>query len=185
VENLRGCGSAWTGAGIVSGQYLHLDAALVKAEIGKLIEAYPDLADDESLRADVVEGETDAFRIIERALSERRDAETMVGAIEGREAALAERRLRFERKSEAMKQLIKAVMRAADLPKVMLTEATISVLKARTTVEVHCVDDLPQGYFKTVRKPDTAAIKSALEGGEEIPGAFLATGEPGLMIRTK
>lgn len=169
----------------MSDQYLHLDAALVKAEIGKLIEAYPDLAEDESLRTDVIEGETNAFRIIERALSERQEAEMMAGAVKVREIELAARRGRFERKSAAMKHLIKAIMRAADLSKLTLAEATLSIIKPRPSVEVHSVDDLPQGYFQPVRKPDTAAIKSALERGEEIPGAFLVTGEPGLMVRTK
>lgn len=164
---------------------LYLDARFVKAEIAKLIEANPDLADDDLLRADMIDGETSAHRIIERALEQRRDAETMASAIKERERDLAARRARYERKSEAMKALMQSVMGAADLDKLELAEATIFVTSPRTSVGISDLDDLPQGYFKTVRQADKAAIKSALERGEEIPGAFLVLGDEGLTIRTK
>jgi len=169
----------------VTDKYLHLDAQFVKAEIAKLIAAYPELEDDESLRADSIEAQTNALRIIERALAERQDADMMAGAVKTREMELSMRRGRFERKAEAMKTLIKNIMRAAKLDKLTLTEASISLTKPRNSVEVHSVDDLPQGYFKTVRQADRTAIKSALEQGEDIPGAFLVTGDTGLTIRTK
>lgn len=166
-------------------KYLHLDAQFVKAEIAKLIEAYPDLAEDESLRADMVEGETDAVRIIERALAERQEAETMAGAIKARAIDLAARQSRFERKSEAMRKLIKSVMQAADLPKVQLTEATLSIQAPRISVEITDVNELPQGYVRIKREPDKTAIKTALMGGDEIPGATLAYGDETLSIRVK
>lgn len=169
----------------MSDQYLYLDAQFVKSEVAKLIEAYPDLAEDDTLRADVIEGETNAYRVLERALAERQEAETMAGAIKAREVDLSERRGRFERKSEAMRWLIKSIMRAAKLDKATLTEASLTITKPRTSVEVLNVDDLPQGYFKTVRQADKTAIKSALEKGDQIPGAELVTGDSGLTIRTK
>lgn len=169
----------------MSDQYLHLDAQFVKAEIAKLIEAYPELADDESLRADTIEGQTNALRIIERALAERQDADMMAGAVKAREDELSQRRGRFERKADAMKTLIKSIMRAAGLDKVTLTEASLSLTKGRQTVGIEDLEQLPQGYFKTTRQADKAAIKSAFDRGEEIPGAFIVTGEMGLTIRTK
>lgn len=166
-------------------QYLYLDAAFVKAEIAKLIAANPDLAEDESLRADMIDGETNATRIIERALAEQQGAEMMVGAVKAREIDLAARRGRYERKSEAMRSLIKSIMRAANLDKLTLTEASLSLTKPRQTVGIEDLEALPQGYFKTTRQADKAAIKNALERGEDIPGAFLVTGDCGLTIRTK
>lgn len=165
--------------------YLHLDANFVKAEIAKLIAAYPELADDESLRADTIEGQTNALRIIERALAERQDADMLAGAIKAREEELFARRGRFERKAEAMKALIKSIMRAANLDKLTLTEATLSLTKGRETVGIEDLEALPQGYVKFYRQADKAAIKQALDRGDEIPGAFLVTGDTGLTIRTK
>jgi hypothetical protein len=164
---------------------LYLDAQFVKAEIAKLIEAYPELSEDETLRTDMIEAETDAHRLIERAFEERQSAETMAGAIKAREIAMAERRGRCERKSDAMKRLIRSVMKAANLDKLTLTEATISITKPRTSVNVTALDELPQGFFKLTRQADKTALKSALEKGETVPGAELAQGEPGITFRTK
>jgi hypothetical protein len=169
----------------MSDQYLFLDAAFVKAELGKLLAEYPELETDEELRADAIEGETDAHKIISRALEARQDAETLAGAIKAREVDLSARRSRYERKADAMKSLIRSIMQAAQLPKLTLPEATLSITKPRQTVSVENVDQLPQGYFTTVRQADKAALKQALERGDEIPGAVLATGSAGLMIRTK
>lgn len=166
-------------------KYLHLDAQFVKAEIAKLIEANPDLADDETLRADMIDGETNATRIIERALAQKLDAEAMAEAIGLRMNHLSARAGRFERKADAMKTLIKSIMRAAGLDKVTLTEASLSLTKGRQTVGIEDLEQLPQGMFKTIRQADKAAIKSAFDRGEEIPGAFIVTGEQGLTIRTK
>ena len=165
--------------------YLFLDANVTKAEIAKLLEAYPELANDEQLRMDTLEAETDAFKVIEKALSERQEAESMAEAIKVRETELHARRGRFERKSEAMRGLIKAVMQAAKLDKVQLTEATLSITKPRQSVNVTDLEALPQGFYRLKREADKTALKTALEQGETIPGAELATGTSGLTVRTK
>lgn len=166
-------------------KYLHLDAEFVKAELAKLFAAYPELADDESLKLDTIEGETNAMRVIERALAERQEAESLVGAIKVREADLAARRNRFERKSDAMKTLIRHVMKAAQLPKVILTEATLTVTKAKTSVGIEDLNELPQGFYHTNRVADRGAIRAAIESGETVPGAILVLGSEGLTIRPK
>lgn len=169
----------------MSDQYLYLDAAFVKAEVGKLLAEYPELENDEELRADAIEGETDAHKIIARALDARQEAESMAGAVKARVIDLLARQSRYERKSEAMRSLIRNIMQAAKLQKLTLPEATLSITSPRQTVGIEDLEQLPQGYFKTVRQADKTAIKSALEAGEQIPGAYLVTGTPGLMVRTK
>lgn len=169
----------------MSNPYLFLDANFTKAEIAKLLETYPELAEDEQLRVDAIEGETDAYKILEKALDEKHDAEATMEGIGIRMQHLQERAGRFMRKSEAMKALIKAIMQAAKLDKVQLPEATLSITKPRNSVSIEDVDALPQGYFRLKREADKAAIKSALEQGNEIPGAILQTGTPGLTVRTK
>jgi hypothetical protein len=165
--------------------YLHLDAQTVKAEIGKLLASYPELTEDDTLRADSIEGETDAAKLIERALSERREAETLAEAVGSRISDLSARKSRLQRKADAMKALIVGVMRAARLNTIILPEASIWATKGRVSVNVLNLDDLPQGYYRVKREADKGAIKSALEQGEEIPGAELVTGEPTLTIRSR
>lgn len=169
----------------MSDRFLHLDAEFVKAEIAKLIDAYPDLADDEALRLDAIEGETNAHRIIERALEQRQEAETMAGALRERVVNLAARQGRFLRKSAAMKELIRHIMKAARLDKLQLPEATLSLVTPKTSVGIEDLEELPQGFYRTIREPDRAAIKAAFDAGQQVPGAILVTGSDGLMIRAK
>lgn len=170
---------------MMADQYLFLDARFVKAEIAKLVEANPELADDETLRSDMVEAETGADKLLSRIVSEKVEADTMAEAVDLQIKEKIARRDRFRRKSDAMRLLAKSIMRAADISKITLPEASLSITKPRSSVRVHSVDDLPQGYFKTIRQADKTAIKSALEKGEEIPGAELVAGDDGLLVRTK
>lgn len=165
--------------------YLQADAASVKAQITNLLAAYPELAEDDDLRADMFEGETALDKIVGRCLSERQEAETMAAAVKGRIADLNERMKRYERKSAAMKTLILDMMSAADLPKLELVEATLSLRDPVPSVNVIDVEELPQGFFKVEKRADKTAIKKSILAGEPVPGAELVLGECGLAIRTK
>lgn len=162
-----------------------MNATFLRAEIARLIDEYPELAEDEMLRADMIEAETDLHAVIEKCLDQRQEAEAMVTAIKERATDLAERKARFQRKSDAMKALIQSIMEAADLQKLALPEATLSILSGRVSVNVLDADALPQGYFQIERKPDKKAIKEALEAGNAIPGAELVMGEDSLSIRSR
>lgn len=165
--------------------YLQVDIAAFKAHVADLLDAYPELADDEDLRTDMFEGETDLHRLIERLVKGKLDADTMAAAVKARKSDIGERQARYERKAEGFKALIKSVMLAADLPKVTLPDATVSITKPRITVEITDENQLPQGFVEIRRIPKKAEIKAALEAGEEIPGAALGLSEDGLMVRTK
>jgi hypothetical protein len=165
--------------------YLQIDIAQFKAHVAELLNAYPELAEDEDLRADMIDGETALVPLVERLIRMKLDADTMAAAIKARKQEIAERQIRFERKADGAKALIKSVMLAADLPKVTLPDATVSITKPRTKVNILDVNELPQGFYVTERKAKSAEIKAALEAGEAIPGAELALGEEGLMVRTK
>lgn len=162
-----------------------LQSRFVRAEIDKLIAAYPELAEDETLRLDMIEGETDFTRVLSKAVEARAEKLMMAKAINLRVSDLVDRAVRFERAADGIKSLIHGLMDAAGQDKVTLPEATIFTTKPRTSVNVLNVDDLPQGYFRVKREADKTAIKSALEQGEQIPGAELVLGDAGLTIRTK
>jgi hypothetical protein len=171
------------GIGIMS--YIQADAASVKAQIINLINAYPELAGDDELRADMFEGETDLEKVVSRCLNASMEASSMVDAIKSRESDLRERRSRYERKAAAMKALILDMMTTADIPKMELAEATLSMRDPVPGVNVVNVDDLPQGYFKVEKKADKTAIKKSILAGETVPGAELELGSQTLTIRTK
>jgi len=165
--------------------YVFKDAEQVKTSIRALFAKFPELEVDEDFRIDVLEGETDLYAIVSKAINERAEAGTFAEAIKARETDLAARRARYEQRADAFRSLIKDLMNIAQVDKITLPEATISTVKARTSVDVFDVDALPQGYFQIERKADKTAIKAALEAGAELPGALLKTGEPTISIRVK
>lgn len=165
--------------------YIFRDADAVKAEINRLLTDYPEIAEDTQLLADSIEGETSLHKILDRALSARQEAVSMVYGIKEREADLEERRKRYEQQAEAYKTLMLSLMQYASQDKVTLTEATLSITKPRSSVVVDDENELSQGFYKNIRVADKSAIKSAIDKGEMVHGASLKMGPVGLSVRTK
>lgn len=166
-------------------KFLFNDAKAVQAQINALLARYPEMAEDVELLTDMIEGETDLQRILEKAVAARQEAVCMAEAIKLREGDLTERRKRMERQADTIKRTIQTLMEVAGQDKITLPEATLSITAARISVNVTDLDALPQGFFKTERKALSKEIKAALEAGESVPGAELMMGDCGLMIRTK
>jgi predicted nuclease with TOPRIM domain len=165
--------------------YLYDHARIVRNQIEALKGIYPELEEDAELLENTVAGETDFERVIDKLVCFVREAETMAEAVKARKDEIAERQKRFERQSEAGRKIILSLMDAAQQPKVTLPEATLSITKPREKLTIWAEEEIPQGFFALIRKPDTKAITAALKAGNEIPGAELELGTPGLMIRTK
>lgn len=165
--------------------YLQVDIAAFKAHWHELLAAYPEIEEDDDLRADVLEGETDLHQLVDRILRMKLDADTMAAAVKARKQEIAERQTRFERKAEGAKALLKSLLIAADVPKVTLPDATVSITKPRTKCVIDDVNELPQGFYEIERKAKAADIKAELEAGRDVPGARLELGQEGLMVRTK
>jgi hypothetical protein len=165
--------------------YLKLDVQTIERQINALVEAYPELAEDEALRADMIEGETDLMSVMTRLLDHQQEAASMVDAMKSRKSDLGERISRYERRSDAMRSLMLNLLSAADQTKITLPEATISLTKGRDAVEIIDINALPQGFYSLERKADRTAIGAALKAGEVVPGAALRTGDATLTVRTK
>jgi len=163
--------------------YLAYDVTMLEREFADLVAAYPELAEDDELRADSIEGETDAYRVLGKIVAIERDANTMLLAIGERAKDLAARKDRYTRRKDAMRALLLRLLKAADLNKVSLPQATVSVGKGRAGVEI--VDEilLPDNVVKMKREPDKTAIKAALDAGEDVPGAMLREGQPSVTVR--
>lgn len=166
--------------------YIKLDAALVDKQISQLMLEYGEaLEDDETLRSDMLEGETDLHSVLARIVDRRLQAEAMVSAIKERAGALKERQSRYERQKDAMTALALSLMVSAKQSKVTLPEATLSVSDGKDSVMVDNEVALPQGFTRTKTEPDKVAIGEALKRGEDVPGAYLQKGEPSLTVRKK
>ena len=160
----------------------------LKRQIDLLRREYGDeLAGDDALMLDTLEGETDFNRIIGRLVQAVNEIEAWQSANNQLSAHYRGRAERFAKRKEATRGVILDLLQCAGLPGLKLPEATISVLAGRNTVSIEDVNELPQGYFETVtsRLPVKDAITAALGRGEIIPGAIMQTGKPSISIRSK
>lgn len=162
-----------------------LEIAHLEREIENLIASYPELAEDETLRADMVAGSTDAEAILSRIMDRMQEAETMAFAIQKRINDLDARQKAFDRRGEAMRALALRVMTAAQLRKMQLPEATLSIRVNPPSVVIHDESEIPSEFTRAEIKIDRAKIKEALKAGQIVPGASLSNGSESLSVRVK
>lgn len=158
------------------------DARKMEAEIAALLHAYPELAEDEELRADTFEG-VGLNDVLSRLVAAAQDAKFTAAAVADRIGELQQRKARFERRNEAMRSLLLRVLKAAGLPKAVLPEATVSIGKGRDKVEIIDEAKLPKWALRIVKSPDKTAIKERLDAGKKVPGAAMVTGGETLTLR--
>lgn len=166
-------------------RFFAADVSYVAKAIDDMLAQYPELLDDESLRADMLEAETSLPALASKIVQVRAERLAYAEGLNGYIKTMTERRDRFARGADGLKGLLLKLMATAQLPKLTLPEATVSVTPGRSTVSIVDVDDLPQGTFTLVRQPDKAAIKAMIDAGEDVPGAALVTGENTLTVRMK
>lgn len=164
-------------------QYLAVDVANVLADIDALFVAYPELADDDQLKQDMVEGSTAAYDVLSRLVSLERDADSMSKAVAARISDLGARKQRAERTKEAMRVMMLRIMNAIGERSAKLVEATVSVSKGRDSVEVTDAQRLPKWAYAVERKPDKKAIMERLAANKNVPGATLKTGNDTVTVR--
>lgn len=162
-----------------------MNLALVRQQIHNLLLTLPELADDDILRADMLEAETDVHEFLRMLERRRQEAEHMTEAIAANMTALGERKARMWRREEAMRALMFKVMEAADLRKVELPEATISVRNGAEKLVINDEASVPHEYCSVKYTPHKAWIKELLKAGKTFNWAALVQGEPSVSIRTK
>lgn len=161
---------------------MRFDISQVTQAIEVLTAQYPELVEDEVLRADMIEAETDLHGVLAKLVALSNDAAAMADAIKARGADLAARKARYDRQEEALRSLIQSLMEKADLQKVALPEATLSVSFRKPAPIVVDETALPDEFCKFKRSADMAKIK---EAGTLPPGCSMSNGKNVLTVRVK
>ena len=141
---------------------------------------------DDDLRAftDTLEGETDAFAIMDRLLFLEGDTATMVSAIKDHESTLRQRRQRLEDRSVALRDAMQQVLDAAGLRTMPCPLGTVSLSAVKAgLVEIDAAETPTQ--LLRPGQPDKAAIKKSLEAGEPVPGWALGDARDTVTVRRK
>jgi hypothetical protein len=162
-----------------------------KVDIGRalaILELCPDLEIDEQLKLSTLEGETELNELVSALLAENEDDEGNIGQVKEQIETRRERIARFERRIEARRNAIVSLMDTAQITKLPLPEATISLRTLQPRPKVIDAEQLPDEFvtIETIRRPNTDALKQAFEAGKPLPpGVVITNGGASLTVRRK
>jgi hypothetical protein len=152
-------------------------------EIDRLLEDFPELADDEQLRLDTIEGETDALEIATRLVRLVNRAEGMTEAIDAEIDALKQRRKRYVEQARRARVGIQSIMTTSELRKLELPVGTVSLKRTPPSLVITDSKAIPNDFWRVKMEPDNTAIKDALKKGQAVEGCTLSNGGETISIR--
>jgi hypothetical protein len=164
---------------------MRLDPAAVRAQIESLLVSFPELQDDEILRADMLEGSTDLVEFLRRLETARQQATATAAAIDTLIDNWRQRQSRFDRRDQAIRDLMMKLLQTAHLKRMELPEATLSVRLGVPKVIITDEAAVPDELCRFKREPNKTKIKDELSQFKPVPGATLSNAEDGLTIRVK
>lgn len=164
-------------------RYLAVDVANVLVDIDSLFSEYPEILEDDTLKQDMIDGETDAYSVLSRLVSIERDADSLGKAIAARITDLQARRARADRKKEAMRALMLRILQAIGERKATLVEATVSLRATPAGVEIVDEAALPADCVRTVTSPDKGRIKELLAANQNVPGARMGEAKTTVSVK--
>lgn len=157
----------------------------------KLLDVLRDegAADDEDLRADAIEGETDLHEAISSVIDAMDEDDILIAGGKAKIDDIAARVTAAEKRNETRKAAIEQAMMAAEISNVTLPSATVFVSKRKPKLVIQDEADIPSEFFVEQERPapklDKKALQSALTDGRAVPGAILDNGSVSLSIRRK
>ena len=143
-----------------------------------------DAPDDVTLR-DVLEGAIDLHDAILSEVRSALDDEDAASRLRGRMDEMEARLRRIERRAEGRRELALNAMAEAGLDHLEAPGLRIEARRAPALLVVSDESLIPEAF--KVQRPawlDYQAIRDALKGGAEVPGASLQDTEPYLSVRT-
>jgi Siphovirus Gp157 len=162
-----------------------LDATFVRREIDALAVTHPGIWEDDELRALALESETNLREFLEKVVRRMLEARASIGGIGQYICELKVRQDRMDQRVESMRALMFKLMQAAELKKLELAPATLSIRAGQPKVTITDETALPPDCVRIRTEPDRIAIKEQLMRGERMAGAELSNSEPTLAVRIK
>lgn len=159
-----------------------LNPLVVRQQIENLKIAYPTLLEDEEAWSASLESETSFNDLLTTIVKRIDDTKALVIGTKDRFEELKARKDRLEHRIEALRTLAMKLMESAELAKVELPLATLSLRAVPPSVIIVDEDNLPDIACKFERKPDKTKIKELLATGP-VSGAVMSNGSRTISIR--
>ena len=165
---------------------MQLDPRLVRLQIDNLKLLHPEIVEDEEAWVATLESETSFEELLTNVVRRIEDTKALVIGTKDRLEELEGRKERFEHRVHSLRELAFKIMQAAELAKVELPEATLSLRAGQQQLIGDALaETLPESLCKISRSPDRTKIKEALKAGQTVPGFQLSNSTPSLSIRIK
>lgn len=153
-----------------------------RADLRNLLAVNPALEEDDVLRLDMIEGETNALELIDKLIEAEKDSSCLEEATGNAIEQLQKRRGRFANRRLLLRKYMMQIMEAANLKKVERPAATVSIAAGRPKVVIIDEGGLPDDYLRIKQEPNKERIAEALKAGRTVNGAILSNPEPVLRI---
>lgn len=162
---------------------LQIETEAAKTVVGSLRDI---LADDDELKADTIEGETNLHEALVAALHRVAEIEAHADGINAAIKRFKQRGDRLEAQAERIRAAIALALEMAELPKIELPTATIALRKTPPKVIITSEADIPSSFFKEPPPViDKKAILDALKANVSVPGAELSNGGMSITVRVQ
>jgi len=157
----------------------------ITRQVDGLRAAHPELWEDEDERvlADMLEGVTSFNELMTRITARMLRASNLAKSQAAELRDLKARHARYERRHEALRELAFKAMQIAELRKLELPRATLSIGTAPTKVIITDESALPMDCVRVTVTPNKEAIKAYIKDGSVVPGATLSNAEETLIVR--
>jgi sugar-specific transcriptional regulator TrmB len=163
---------------------MQINPLVVRQQIQNLKVSSPEVLEDDETWLLALESETNVEELLTQIVRQIEDTKALVVGTKDRFEELKARKDRFESRVESLRALAFKLMEAAELPKLELPEATLSIRSVPPSVMITDEEKLPDIACKFERKPDKTKIKELLASGW-VAGATMSNGSKSLSIRIK
>jgi hypothetical protein len=150
-------------------------------EYRALVDHLMDTQTDAQAIADTLEGEAYPLEVKAQNVAYAvKNLEATAAAIKAAEQEMAERRKVTEKRAEQLREYAKTCMEVAGVSKIECPHFALTIKKNPAAVDIFEAALIPQSFMKMPEppppSPDKAAIKAAIQAGNEVPGAQLSQG---------
>jgi hypothetical protein len=164
-------------------------ATMIRTFRERLLAEDSDIAEDQDLWRDTLDGETNAVDLIRTLIRASIDADVLAEAIRKRQAEIGARAERAERRKQAFRAAAQGLMDLANISRLPEPDFTARIQAGQQSLGQIDLDALPPEFVDTevvvTRKPLKERLTAALKAGQTIPGAQLRTGAPFIVISRK
>jgi hypothetical protein len=163
-----------------------INPLVVRQQIENLKVSHPELIEDDEAWLASLESETKFEELVTQLVRRIDDSKALAEGTAGRLTELQERKARLLHRMESLRNLLFKLMESAELAKLELPEATITIRKGQPQLVGYAEPEmLPDRLCKISRDVDRTKVKEALKAGQTVPGFSLSNATPSLSIRIK